>query len=258
MNKIDELFNRKKNRIISIFFTAGYPELNSTGEILLSLQDQGVDMVEIGMPYSDPVADGPVIQESSQQALENGMTLELLFKQLKELMPNIHIPVILMGYINPVMKMGFETFCKKASEVGVSGLILPDLPPELSVTEYQPLLDKYELKNIFLISPQTKESRVRFIDKHTGGFIYMVSSPSVTGSQLEKSEAIQSYFDNISKMNLQHAGMVGFGISTPEQFDFVSQNARGGIIGSAYLKQLKSADNISQLTEKFIKPFRNS
>ncbi len=258
MNRIDELFNRKKNRILSIFFTAGYPELNSTGEILLSLQDQGVDMVEIGMPYSDPVADGPVIQESSQQALENGMTLDLLFKQLKEFMPGIHIPVILMGYLNPVMKMGFETFCQKASEAGVSGLILPDLPPELSATEYQSLLDKYKLRNIFLISPQTQESRVRFIDKHTGGFIYMVSSPSVTGSQLEKNSAIQSYFDNISKMNLQHAGMVGFGISTPEQFDFVCQNTRGGIIGSAYVKQLKSAGNISQITEKFIKPFLKS
>lgn len=249
MNRITRLFEEKTGGILSIYFTAGFPNLNDTLPVLKALQVGGVDLVEIGMPFSDPVADGETIQQSNQQALDNGMTLAVLFEQLKALRETIALPVLLMGYINPVLQYGVEAFCRKCQEVGVDGLILPDLPLEVYAGEYKSIFDRYGLLNVFLITPQTSEARIRRIDELTKGFIYMVSSASVTGTKSGISDTQEAYFKRVSRMNLKNPKLIGFGISDHDTFQKAIRHADGAIIGSAFVKLLMqqgtSAEGIS-------------
>lgn len=243
MNRIQQLFQQKKQNILSVYFTAGYPKLNDTTTILSELQKQGVDLVEIGIPFSDPMADGVVIQQSSQIALNNGMTLQVLFDQLKDIRNNINIPLIMMGYLNPIMQYGFETFCKKCREVGIDGLIVPDLPFNEYVAEFKPIADKYGISVVMLITPQTEEERIRLIDKHTDSFIYMVSSASTTGAQNSFNEEKQAYFRRIHAMKLRNPLLIGFGISNAETLQAAYVNANGGIVGSQFIKELQQSPN---------------
>ncbi len=239
MNRINQLFNTKKDGILSVYFTAGYPQLNDTQNILKALQEKGVDMVEVGIPFSDPMADGPVIQEAATQALRNGMSLRLLFEQLKEIRSSVKIPVILMGYLNPIMQFGFESFCETCVKAGVDGMIIPDLPFLDYLADYKPIADRYNLKIIMLITPETSEARVRQIDEHTDGFIYMVSSAATTGAQQSFDEQKQQYFRRINAMQLRNPRLVGFGISNKATFDAASSNSSGAIIGSKFVQLLK-------------------
>jgi tryptophan synthase alpha chain len=257
MNKLNTLFSKKKD-LLSIYFTAGYPALNSTQPILKTLERAGTDFVEIGMPFSDPLADGPVIQNSSMQSLKNGMTLKILFEQLSGLKESVSIPIILMGYINPVLKMGMENFLKKCAETGVSGVILPDLPLETYLDQYQPLFRKYGISNIFLITPQTPEDRVRRLDEATTSFLYMVSSAAVTGAKASISNQQTDYFDRINRMNLKNPRIVGFGISNFQTFSQVCQYAQGGIVGSAFIKLLEQNGETPEIIVDFIKKLRQA
>lgn len=255
MNSIQKLFSDKKKNILSIYFTAGFPELNDTGNILQLLQENGADMIEIGMPYSDPLADGPVIQNSSMHALHNGMNIETLFNQLndfqKELISQKDVPLILMGYLNPVLQYGFEKFCSDAQKCGISGIILPDLPIDEYEKEYKDILQKNELDFIFLITPETSEERIRKIDSLSKGFIYAVSSSSITGSDKSIS-AQESYFERIKNMNLKNKIMIGFGIKDHQTFAKACEYASGAIIGTAYIKAIEHAQNIGTATKKFL------
>jgi len=247
MNRIDTLFLRKNRDILSIYFTAGYPEKDSTPGIITALDAAGVDMIEIGIPFSDPLADGPVIQRSSSHALQNGMCINLLFRQLEDLRNKVSIPLILMSYINPVLKFGIEEFCYKCSEVEIDGVILPDLTPELYMELYHDLFEKYNLYNIMLIPPQSDDARILMIDKLSKGFIYMVSSSSTTGIKSAFSEDQISYFRRIKEMNLVKPRLIGFGISDPFTLKQASKMANGAIVGSAFIKILgdKGADQES-------------
>jgi tryptophan synthase alpha chain len=251
MNRITALFNRKKSRILNIYCTAGYPSLNSTTEVMKSLQDNGADMIELGMPYSDPLADGPVIQASGSRAIHNGMTINKLFADLKDFRNDIHVPVILMGYMNPALQYGFEKFCAKAAEVGIDGLILPDLPMYEFETEYGEIISKYGLKFIFLVTPETSEERVRMLDRLSSGFLYAVSSSSTTGS--EKSfEQQMGYFRKLQEMHLNNPVLIGFGIKDSETFNAACKYANGAIIGTAYIKALDQSESVNTVTKKFI------
>jgi len=244
MNKIDILFKEKKN-ILSIYFTAGFPKPKDTNIILDELEKSGVDMIEIGIPFSDPLADGPIIQHSSEVALKNGMSLKLLFEQLsKSEIRNSKSAMLLMGYLNPVLQFGVENFCKRASEVGISGVILPDLPIDEYLSEYKSVFDKYNLKNIFLITPQTSEKRIRYIDEHSDGFIYVVSSASTTGTNTGMDAWKEKYFSRIKNMNLKNPLMVGFGIGDKKSFFKACEYANGAIIGSAFIKHLENGGNV--------------
>lgn len=254
-NRITTLFERKDKNILSIYFTAGFPELNDTLTIITELGKRGVDLIEIGMPFSDPVADGPVIQYSSEIALKNGMTINLLFEQLKEIRKNISIPLILMGYINPVMQFGIENFCKKCKETGIDGTIIPDLPLEIYEEEYKEIFKKNSLSNIFLITPQTPEERIRKIDAASTGFIYMVSSSSTTGVKGAVNEEQISYFERIRNMNLRSKRLIGFGISDKASFEKASSYANGAIIGSAFVKALAGAGEIDGKVKTFVQKF---
>ena len=238
MNRITKLFNEKKSGILSVYFTAGYPALDDTRRVLAALQAQGIDLVEIGIPFSDPMADGPMIQQSNTQALHNGMSQRLLFEQLKDLRQTIQIPVILMGYLNPVMQYGFEAFCRSCIETGVDGLIIPDLPFADYLADYKDIADRHDLKIIMLISPETSEERIRQIDDHTSGFIYMVSSASTTGAQNRFSDTVQDYFQKIRSMNLKNPQLIGFGISNQETYQMALKNASGAIVGSKFIELL--------------------
>src|SRR6185312_13179903 len=255
MNSIQKLFSDKKKNILSIYFTAGFPELNDTGNILQLLQENGADMIEIGMPYSDPLADGPVIQNSSMHALHNGMNIKALFNQLndfqKELISQKDVPLILMGYLNPVLQYGFEKFCSDAQKCGISGIILPDLPIDEYEKEYKDILQKNELDFIFLITPETSEERIRKIDSLSKGFIYAVSSSSITGSDKSIS-AQESYFERIKNMNLKNKIMIGFGIKDHQTFAKACEYASGAIIGTAYIKAIEHAKNIESATKEFL------
>jgi len=254
MNRLQQLFQQKQQNILSVYFTAGYPKLNDTTTILSELQKQGADLVEIGIPFSDPMADGIVIQQSSQTALNNGMSLHVLFDQLKDIRNNINIPLIMMGYLNPIMQYGFEAFCKKCQEVGIDGLIVPDLPFNEYVTEFKPIADKYGVSVVMLITPQTEEARIRLIDKHTDSFIYMVSSASTTGTQNNFNEDKQAYFRRIHAMKLRNPLLIGFGISNAETLQAAYANANGGIIGSQFIKELQqSPDHIDIATNNLRK-----
>ena len=251
MNRIKKLFSDKKKNIVSIYFTAGFPKLNDTNTILSSLQKHGTDLIEIGMPYSDPLADGPVIQHSSMIALQNGITIKKLFEQLKDCRHTIHLPLILMGYLNPVLQYGIEKFCSDAQSVGIDGIILPDLPLHEYATEYKKLFQKYELDFIFLIAPETSEKRIRKIDAMSKGFIYAVSSSSITGTDKDMS-AQQKYFKRLEDMKLKNPVMIGFGIKDNKTFSQACKHASGAIIGTAYIKAIENSNNIEVDTEKFL------
>lgn len=247
MNKINKLFGEKKNNVFSVYFTAGFPALNDTPIIMQQLEKNGVDMIEIGMPFSDPLADGPTIQGSSEVALENGMSINLLFEQLSKIdIKNAKPAMVLMGYLNPVMQYGIENFCKKASELGIDGVIIPDLPMQEYLDEYKSIFDKYKLKNIFLITPQTSDARIRFIDEHSDGFIYMVSSASTTGAKQGVQEGQQQYFKHIQDMKLKNPTMIGFGISDNTSFINACKYANGAIIGSAFITAVNKSNDLKK------------
>ena len=239
MNRINNLFETKKSDVLSIYFCAGHPEVDNTVDVICTLEKNGVDMIEIGIPFSDPMADGVVIQNAATQALRNGMSLRLLFKQLKDIRDVVKIPLLLMGYLNPVMRYGFEAFCKSCSECGIDGCIIPDLPFEDYLKDFKPVADKYNVKVIMLITPETSDERIRFIDEHTDGFIYMVSSASTTGAQSSFDTQKQAYFKRINSMSLRNPRMVGFGISNKETFRTACDNASGAIIGSKFVTFLE-------------------
>lgn len=252
MNRISHLFETKKSSILSIFFTAGYPKLEDTAIVLKALQSRGIDMVEVGIPFSDPMADGPVIQSASTQALRNGMTLFHLFEQLEAIRDEVHIPVLLMGYLNPIIQFGFESFCVACVKAGVAGMIIPDLPFADYISSYKVIADKYYLKMIMLITPETSEERIHLIDKHTSGFIYMVSSASITGTQKSFDEQRQLYFHRINAMNLHNPRLVGFGISNKATFEAAANNSRGAIIGSKFVQLLGSEATADGAVEKLL------
>ena len=237
MNRINQKLKENK-KLLSIYFTAGYPNLNDTVTIIQDLEKSGVDMIEIGLPFSDPLADGPTIQASSTQALKNGMTTEALFSQLKDIRKSINIPLIIMGYFNPMLQYGVEAFCKKCAEIGIDGLIIPDLPVDVYNEQYKATFEKYGLINVFLITPQTSVERINFIDSISNGFIYMVSSASVTGGNSGFGDEQTKYFKRIAEMNLKNPQIIGFGISNNETFTQATSRAKGAIIGSAFIKHL--------------------
>lgn len=237
MNRIQQKLQEDK-KLLSIYFSAGYPNVNDTVQIIQDLEKSGVDMIEIGLPFSDPLADGPTIQESSTQALYNGMTTKLLFEQLKDIRQTVKIPLIIMGYFNPMLQYGVEEFCQKCAEIGIDGLIIPDLPVAIYAENYKAIFEKYGLINVFLITPQTSNERIRFIDSVSNGFIYMVSSASVTGSQSGFGNTQEDYFKRIADMNLKNPQIIGFGINDKTTFNQATQFAKGAIIGSAFIKNL--------------------
>ena len=251
MSRIKKLFEEKGKQVLNIYCTAGYPRLHSTLEVMNALQENGADIIELGMPYSDPLADGPVIQHSSSVALSNGMTIAILFEQLRDFRKSIHVPVVLMGYMNPVMQYGFERFCSDAAEVGVDGLILPDLPEYEFETEYGPIIKKYGLDFIFLVTPETTDERVRKLDNLSSGFLYAVSSSSTTGSD-NASGSIESYLNRLKGLQLKNPVLVGFGIKDKTSFDTVCTLAEGGIIGSAYIKALENSTDVNASTKSFL------
>jgi tryptophan synthase alpha chain len=251
MTRIEELFNRKQQKVLNVYCTAGFPKLESTLEVMSSLQENGADLIELGMPYSDPLADGEVIQQSGSVALHNGMTIAKLFEQLKEMRAAIQVPVILMGYMNPVMQYGFENFCAKAAEVGVDGLILPDLPMWEYESEYGEIIKKYNLNLIFLVTPETKEERIKKIDELSTGFLYAVSSSSTTGSNKDISNQ-ESYFRKLQEMKLKNPILVGFGIKDRQTFEAACKFTNGAIIGTAYIKALGNGKDVNTATKEFL------
>jgi tryptophan synthase alpha chain len=251
MSRLNELFERKNGRVLNVYCTAGYPQLDSTIEVMKSLGAAGADLIELGMPYSDPLADGPVIQASSAKALQNGMTISKLFEQLKSFRKEVSLPVVLMGYVNPLLQYGFERFCAKAAEVGVDGLIIPDIPMYEYETEYKAIVEKHGLNFIFLITPETSEIRIRKLDSLSTGFLYAVSSSSLTGSDKNFSE-VETYLQRLQEMKLKNPVLVGFGIKDKATFDVASRHAAGAIIGSAYIKALDAGSNIETTTKEFI------
>lgn len=253
MNRIDQLFQNKKERVLSIYFTAGFPKLEDTLTIMQAIESAGADIIEVGVPYSDPIADGPTIQDSNQIALDNGMSLKKLFDQLKDMRQSVSLPVVLMGYLNPIIQYGMEAFCKKCQEIGVDGLILPDLPMQQYLDEFKEVFDRYDLCNTFLISPQTSEKRIQEIDSHSNGFIYMVSAHSITGARTGISEEQVAYFKRVEAMNLQNPRLIGFGISDSETFSTASKYGNGAIIGSAFIKKIKESQDLKSDIESYIK-----
>ncbi len=251
-NRIKQLFEYKSNNILSVYFTAGFPELNDTVEIIKELEENGVDMIEIGIPFSDPVADGPVIQRSSEIALKKGMTLKLLFKQLENIRDHISIPLILMGYFNPVMQFGIENFCRKCLTIGIDGTIIPDLPMDIYETDYKELFERNNLLNIFLITPQTSDLRIRKIDSLSSGFIYMVSSSSTTGMKTNIVDSQSAYFERTKGMNLNAKLLTGFGISDRTSFKKACSYTNGAIIGSAFIKALSGEGTIKEKVKGFV------
>lgn len=259
MSRIKKLFERKKENILNVYCTAGYPELENTVQVIKSLQDNGADLVELGMPYSDPLADGPVIQASSTKALQNGMTISKLFDQLQGIRNQnsplgnggIHVPLVLMGYLNPILQYGFEKFCGKALEVGVDGLIIPDIPVYEYENEYKSIIERNGLDFIFLVTPETSEERIRQLDALSTGFLYAVSSSSITGSEKDFS-AVQTYLLRLKNMQLKNPVLVGFGIKDKQSFNAVCKYSNGAIIGSAYITALNNTADIEKTTKVFL------
>jgi tryptophan synthase alpha chain len=252
MNRIDKLFKEKKENILSVYFTAGYPKSDDTIEVIKTLEKNGVDLLEIGVPFSDPMADGPVIQASGNEALRNGMSIKKLFAQLKDVRTEAAIPLVLMGYLNPIMQYGFENYFKSAAECGVDGLIIPDLPFSEFMESYKSIVEEYGLHMIMLITPETSEERIKLIDQNTSGFIYMVSSASVTGARNSFSETNINYFRRVNSMNLKNPRLIGFGISNKETFEVVCKESSGAIIGSKFISLLNSEGTIEAAAEKLI------
>ena len=251
MSLLKELFKKKSSKVLNVYCTAGYPKPDSTLEVMKALQTNGADIIELGMPYSDPLADGPVIQHSGLISLENGMTIEKLFMQLKDFRKEIHIPVILMGYMNPVLQFGFEKFCAAAAAVGIDGLILPDLPEFEFETEYGEIIKKYGLDFIFLVTPETSELRIKKLDQLSTGFLYAVSSSSTTGTDNNLTD-VNNYLKRLKGYGLKNPILVGFGIKDKKSFDNACANANGAIIGTAYIKALEKSDSIEVSTKTFL------
>lgn len=256
MNRLQQLFQNKKKDILSIYYTAGYPNLTDTLKIAEALEKSGADFLEIGFPYSDPVADGPTIQASSKQSLDQGMTLEILFEQLKDLRQKVTIPILLMGYVNPVLQYGVANFCKKCAEVGVDGCIIPDLPMYEYEELYRSEFENNGISNIFLVTPQTSEERIRKIDGLSNAFIYLLSSAATTGKNLDVSADARAYFSRIKAMELKNPLMIGFGISDKKTFDSANEYASGAIIGSAFVKALANEASLEENVKGFMKEFR--
>ena len=243
MNKINQVFaNRGDRKLLSLYFCAGAPTLDSTGQVIMAMQDRGIDFIEVGIPFSDPLADGPVIQTAATRALKNGMSLKKLFGQLTAIKDKVRVPLILMGYLNPILHYGIDEFCRSCSESGVSGMIIPDLPFNDYLETVKPIADKYDLRVIMLITPETSDERIRFIDQNTDGFIYMVSSAAITGVQKSFDEAKQEYFRRIDAMNLHNPRMIGFGISNAQTLRAAQNNAAGAIIGSKFVQLLDETE----------------
>ncbi|HVU95875.1 MAG TPA: tryptophan synthase subunit alpha [Puia sp.] len=251
MSRITELFRRKRERVLNVYCTAGFPRLDSTLEVMRALQEGGADLIELGMPYSDPLADGPVIQASSSVALSNGMTIARLFEQLATMRQTVTVPVLLMGYMNPVLQYGFEKFCEAAAAAGVDGLILPDLPIYEFETEYGPVMKRYGLDFVFLVTPETTSERIRKVDSLSSGFLYAVSSSSTTGKDKDLGEQ-EAYFARLKEMNLNNPVLVGFGIRDKGTFDAACRHANGAIIGTAYIRALDGAKDIGKATKTFL------
>lgn len=251
MNRLEELFQRKKEKVLNVYCTAGYPQLDSTIKVMKALQDNDADLIELGMPYSDPLADGPVIQASGSKALENGMSIDVLFQQLKDFRKEIYVPVILMGYMNPVLQFGFEKFCQYCADAPIDGLILPDLPEHEYETEYAGIIQRYGLDFIFLVTPETSEERIKKLDSLSRGFLYAVSSSSITGSDKDFSP-VEKYLERLQYMRLKNPILVGFGIKDKHTFDMACKYANGAIIGSAYIKALENTTDVEETTKKFL------
>jgi tryptophan synthase alpha chain len=251
MTRIGELFKRKKERVLSVYSTAGFPRLDSTLEVMQALQGNGADLIEVGMPYSDPLADGPVIQASGTKALENGMSLAVLLAQLKDMRATIHLPVLLMGYLNPILQYGFERFCEAAARCGVDGLILPDLPIYEFETEYGPVLRRHGLDFVFLVTPETSNERIRKVDMLSTGFLYAVSSSSTTGKDKDMRDQ-EAYFRRLQEMKLRNPVLIGFGIRDRTSFDAACSHANGAIIGTAYIRAIEQATDIDGATREFL------
>jgi tryptophan synthase alpha chain len=251
MSRIKNLFKKKSNSVLNVYCTAGYPQLNSTIEVMKALQQNGADIIELGMPYSDPLADGPVIQQSSSVGLANGMTISKLFEQLKDFRKEISVPVILMGYMNPVLQYGFQKFCADAATVGIDGLILPDLPEHEFETEYGAIIKKHGLDFVFLVTPETSEERIKKLDSLSTGFLYAVSSSSTTGSDKNMTD-VKTYLQKLKGLKLKNPVLVGFGIKDKSTFKTACENANGAIIGTAYIKALSEPGNIADITRKFL------
>ncbi len=256
MNRIDQLFQQKKENILSVYFTAGYPQLDDTVRVMQALEKEGVEMLEIGVPFSDPMADGPVIQASGTQALLNGMSVKTLFSQLEDVRTTVTIPLILMGYLNPILQFGFEAYCRRAASCGIDGLIIPDLPFAEYLENYKPIADRHGLHMIMLITPETSEERIRLIDDQTSGFIYMVSSASVTGARKSFGEQNLAYFKRVNAMGLKNPRLIGFGISNRETFEAACEAAAGAIIGSRFISLLESEPSVEAAAKKLREAIR--
>jgi tryptophan synthase alpha chain len=253
MNHITSLFEKSNKRILSVYFTAGYPNLGDTIPILTALQENGIDMAEIGIPFSDPMADGPIIQHSADVALRNHMSLRLLFEQLREVRKTIRIPLILMGYLNPIMQYGFERFCRDCAATGIDGIIIPDLPFANYMTEYKSVAEQHGLKMIMLITPETSETRIRLVDENTEGFIYLVSSASTTGAQTQFDDGKKVYFKRVASMKLRNPLLVGFGISNKETLDAATEQTNGAIIGSRFIQLLGENSNPDEAVKALLR-----
>jgi len=251
MSRLENLFKAQSKRVLNVYCTAGYPNLNSTLQIMESLQENGANIIELGTPYSDPLADGEVIQSSSLHALSNGMNLQVLFEQLSEMRKTIHIPVVLMGYMNPILQFGFDVFCARAKEVGVDGLILPDLPLFEFENSYGKTIKDNGLDFIFLVTPETPEERLRKLDSLSSGFLYAVSSSATTGKDKDFSQ-VALYLERLQKMNLKNPILVGFGIKDKQSFDAVNEFTQGAIIGSAYINALSKGEDVGETTKQFL------
>jgi len=257
MNRTQTVFKEKKNNILSVFYTAGFPKLNDTVVIAQQLEKAGADIIEIGIPFSDPIADGPVIQESNKMALDNGMTVKKLLEQVKEIRAAVNLPIILMGYLNPVMQYGIEKFCGDAAAAGVDGMILPDMPMDEYQTEYKSLFESNGLSNTFLISPTTSERRIRQIDEATNGFIYAVSASSTTGAKTGFGAEQVDYFTKLKSLKLKNPFLIGFGISSHETFSKACEYSSGAIVGSAFISLLKESKDFQSDIQKFVNDLKN-
>ncbi len=252
MNRIDQLFEKKKENILSVYFTAGYPNPDDTLKVINTLEKHGVELLEIGVPFSDPMADGPVVQSSGNESLRNGMSVKKLFAQLKDVRTKASIPLVLMGYLNPIMQYGFENYCQQAAQCGIDGFIIPDLPFAEYIESYKSTAEKYGIHMIMLITPETSDERIRLIDDNTSGFIYMVSSASVTGAKKAFSDENLAYFRRVNEMKLKNPRLIGFGISNKETFDAACKESSGAIIGSKFITLLNSEPTIEAAAEKLI------
>jgi len=251
MNRIEALFKKKQSKILNVYCTAGFPRLEDTLTVMKALEESGADMIELGMPYSDPLADGPVIQHSSTIALQNGMTIRKLFEQLKDFRTEVSVPLLLMGYMNPILQYGFEKFCADASSVGIDGLILPDLPEYEFETEYGAIIKKYGLDFVFLVTPETSEERVKKLDALSNGFLYAVSSSSTTGKDKNMAD-VKTYLQRLKRQELKNPVLVGFGIKDKQTFDAACENANGAIIGTAFIRALEVDTNVEKATKNFL------